>query len=75
MCCMKLMYYRTGRIDAFQAILAEALKDEGFDQRIQKRHLFENEKKRIKAMNALAGHQLNLVENEADAERRRVHFE
>lgn len=31
---MKLMYYRTGRIDAFQAILAEALKDEGFDQRI-----------------------------------------
>jgi hypothetical protein len=37
--------------------------------------LFENEKKRIKAMNALAGHQLNLVENEADAERRRVHFE
>jgi hypothetical protein len=31
MYCMKLMYYRTGRIDAFQAILAEALKDEGFD--------------------------------------------
>jgi hypothetical protein len=44
--------------------LSEALKDEGFDLRIQKRHLFENEIQRIKAMNALAGHQLNLVEAE-----------
>lgn len=50
------MYYRVGRTDAFQMILHEALKDEGFDYRIQKRHLFENEKQRVRAMNALAGH-------------------
>lgn len=29
-----LMYYRVGRTDAFQMILNEALKDEGFDYRI-----------------------------------------
>jgi hypothetical protein len=50
------MYYRKDRPDAFQQILTEALKEEGFDDRIQKRYLFLNESKRIQAMNALAGH-------------------
>jgi hypothetical protein len=56
-------------------ILSEALKDGGIDFRIVNKHLFDNEKQRIKAMNALAGHQLNLVENESDPDRRRQHFE
>jgi hypothetical protein len=51
--------------------LTEALREEGFDDRIQKRHLFENEAKRIKAMNALAGHHLNQVEIEDDYDKRR----
>jgi len=51
-----LMYYRNGRTDAFQMILSEALKDGGIDFRIVNKHLFDNEKQRIKAMNALAGH-------------------
>jgi hypothetical protein len=54
--------------------LTEALREEGFDDRIQKRHLFENEAKRIQAMNALAGHHLNQVEIEDDYDKRRMHF-
>ena len=46
--------------------MGEALHSEGIDDRQQKRHLFENEKQRIKAMNVLAGHQLHLTENEHD---------
>jgi hypothetical protein len=41
------MYYRIDQSQAFQQILTEALREEGFDDRIQKRHLFENEAKRI----------------------------
>jgi hypothetical protein len=36
--------------------LGEALHSESIDDRQQKRHLFDNEKQRIKAMNVLAGH-------------------
>ena len=40
----------------FSTILSEALHEEGFDDRIRKRHLFENEKERVRAVNVLAGH-------------------
>lgn len=66
------MYYRQGYTEKFAKILSEALREEGFDDRIQKRHLFENEKQRIRAMNVLAGHQLNLFEAEKDPEQRKL---
>ena len=59
------MYYRTGQPKKFSSILSEALRDEGFEA-IHKRHLLENEKERLRAMNVLAGHQLNLAESEND---------
>ena len=59
------MYYRTGQLKNFSSILSEALRDEGFEA-IHKRHLLENEKERLRAMNVLAGHQLNLAESEND---------
>ena len=40
---------------------------------MQKRHLFENEKERIRAINVLAGHQLHLMEAESDPTIRRKH--
>ena len=40
---------------------------------MQKRHLFENEKERIRAINVLAGHQLHLMEAESDPAIRRKH--
>ena len=61
------MYYRADQVQHFSKILSEALHSEGIDDRQQKRHLFENDKLRIKAMNVLAGHQLHLTENEQDA--------
>ena len=53
---VQLMYYRNGETRKFSQLLGEALKDEGFDERFNKRHLFENEKQRIRALNVLAGH-------------------
>lgn len=50
------MYYRDDQVLNFSKILGEALHTEGIDDRQQKRHLFENEKVRIRAMNVLAGH-------------------
>jgi len=35
------------------------------------RHLYDNDKERIKAMNVLAGHQLNLQEAEKDEDKRK----
>lgn len=69
------MYHRIDRPDAFQQILSEALKEEGFDDRIQKRYLFENEPKRIEALNALAGHQLNLADVAEDPDRYKQHMQ
>ena len=59
------MYYREGQLEKFSQLLGEALREEEFDSRIQKRHLFENEKERIRAINVLAGHQLHLMEAES----------
>ena len=58
------MYYHINRADAFQQILSVALeeKNSSIDDRIQKRYLFENEPKRVEALNALAGYYLNLAE-------------
>ena len=67
------MYYRADNIYIFSKILSEALHSDGIDDRQQKRHLFENEKMRIRAMNVLAGHQLHLTENESDAQKRKFH--
>jgi hypothetical protein len=64
------MYYRIGRSDAFAMILKEALQDRGVDQRIIYKHLFQNEKQRLKAMNALACYYRILGENEIDADKR-----
>mgnify|MGYP001014051074 CR=1 FL=1 len=50
------MYYRAGKTASFSELLSEALRDEDFEGRRQKRYLFENEKERIRAMNVLAGH-------------------
>ena len=50
------MYYRAGKTANFSELLSEALRDEDFEGRRQKRYLFENEKERIRAMNVLAGH-------------------
>jgi tetratricopeptide (TPR) repeat protein len=55
--------------------LSEALKEEGFDDRIQKRYLFENEPKRIEALNALAGHQLNLAEVAEDHDKQKLYIQ
>ena len=60
------MYYRAGEVQKFSAILSEALREEGFDDRIRRRHLFENDVQRVRAMNVLAGHQLSLAEAESD---------
>jgi len=68
-----LMYYRSGQTANFSHLLSEALKDEDFEGRRQKRYLFENEKERIRALNVLAGHQLHLMEAEADTIRRKEH--
>ena len=67
------MYYRAGEVQKFSKILSEALREEGFDDRIRTRHLRENEKERVRAMNVLAGHQLNLVEAESDPAQQSVH--
>jgi hypothetical protein len=56
-------------------ILSEALREEGFDDRIQKRYLFENEPKRVEALNALAGHQLNLAEVAEDPDKQKQHVQ
>jgi hypothetical protein len=69
------MYHRIDRPDAFCLILSEALKEEGFDDRIQKRYLFENEAKRVEALNALAGHQLNLAEVAEDSDKQKQHIQ
>ena len=71
---LQLMYYRSGNTQSFQHILSEALKDRGLDQRYTNKHLFANENQRVRAMNALAGHQLNLAEAEQDPDRRRQHL-
>ncbi len=68
------MYHRIDRPDAFSLILSEALKEEGFDDRIQKRYLFENEPKRVEALNALAAHQLNLAEVAEDPEKQKQYI-
>lgn len=67
------MYYRAGQTANFSALLSEALRDEDFEARRQKPHLFENEKERIRALNVLAGHQLHLMEAETDLVRRKEH--
>lgn len=61
------MYYRDDKVYNFSKILAEALSSDSIEDRQQKKHLFENDKQRIRAMNVLAGHQLHLTENEHDA--------
>ena len=67
------MYYRAGEVQKFSAILSEALREEGFDDRIRKRHLFENDGQRVRAMNVLAGHQLSLAEAESDPAQQKAH--
>ena len=67
------MYYRNGQTQKFSSLLSEALREDGFEDRLQKRHLFENEKERIRAINVLAGHQLHLMESESDPNIRRKH--
>ena len=67
------MYYRAGEVQKFSSILSEALREEGFDDKYRTRHLRENEKERVRAMNVLAGHQLNLVEAESDLAQQSVH--
>ena len=68
------MYYHAGEVQKFSSILSEALREESFEDRILKRHLFENEKERVRAANVLAGHQLNLAEAESDAAQQRLHL-
>lgn len=67
------MYYRSGQTENFSLLLGEALREEGFEGRMLKRHLFENEKERVRAMNVLAGHQLQLMEAESDPAKRKIH--
>jgi len=71
--CSQLMYYRAGQTANFSHVLSEALHEEDFEGRRQKRYLFENEKERIRAMNVLAGHQLHLMEAEPDLVKRKEH--
>ena len=67
------MYYRNGQTQKFSNLLSEALREDSFEDRMQKRHLFDNEKGRIRAMNVLAGHQLHLMEAESDPKIRQKH--
>ena len=67
------MYYRDDKLQNFSKILSEALHTEGIEDRQQKKHLFENDKQRIRAMNVLASHQLHLAENEHDPLKRKLH--
>ena len=64
------MYYRVGEVQKFSTLLQAALAENAFDDRIQRRHLYENEKQRIRALNVLAGHQLHLFETEGDGKHR-----
>lgn len=56
MLILQLMYYRADKVQNFSKILGEALHTDGIEDRQQKKHLFENDKQRIRAMNVLASH-------------------
>lgn len=49
-----LMYHRKGLTNNFALILDEALRDDL--DRMSHRHLYDDDRERIKAMNVLAGH-------------------
>ena len=58
------MYYRKGQVVNFTEILSEALKEHDFDQRLQHKHLYDNNLQRVRALNILASHQLHAFESE-----------